>query len=534
MATGKLPPRQKMIGMMYLVLTALLALNVSREILDAFVTVNTGLENTGRGIDKDIGGLYAEFDARKSVDPMRVMKNWQKAQQARQLSKAINQHLDLLKKRLIRETEGFKQKEEDTIRLAYVDNKDNYDIPTQILIGASEDGSMGEARILKNKLNAFSTQLLELLNPESRKNVHLNIDTKDPLGEPELKTWELKTFYNSPLAATVTLLSKIQDDVKSAESDIVDALLRETEADIIPFDTVAARVVAQSNYVLLGEEYQADIFLAAFNKTLTPQIYLGKFDPATGKMTGTYDSVKVDRGIGKYTSTANREGFMEYNGVINMRTPKGQLMQFPFKSEYIVARPALTVSADKMNVFYTGLENPVSVSVPGVPNEKLRITCDNGILTPQGGGKFIVTKPQPGKSHIVVTADMGNGQVRNMGSIEFRVKSLPKPYAYASGITGSNPTKAVLQASSGIIAKHGPDFEFEASVSILSFTIEITYNMNGMISELPINNGPVFNQASKKALGQVRRGDRVTITNIKAKTADERIVTLDPITFKVQ
>jgi gliding motility-associated protein GldM len=533
MASGKQTPRQKMIGMMYLVLTALLALNVSKEILDAFVTVNAGLENTGAGIDRDITALYAEFDARKSVDPLRVSDNWNKAQQAKKLSKELNTYIDQLKKRLIRETEGFSNHEEDTIRLQFVEAKDNYDVPTNILVGPVEDGSNGEARVLKQKLTKYQEQLLGLLEPETRKSINLNIDTRDPVNEEELKTWELKTFYHSPLAASVALLSKIQDDVKSAESDVVDALLRETEADVIPFDTVAARIVAQSNYVLLGENYEADIFLAAFNKTLKPQIYLGDYDTATGKMRGAFDSVNVERGVGRYLVPASSEGIKQYNGVINMRTPKGKLMQFPFQSEYIVARPALTVSADKMNVMYAGLENPISVSVPGIPNERLRVSIDNGILTPKGNGQYVVTKPKPGAANVRVIAEI-DGKTRDMGSIKFRVKPLPKPVARLSCLSSpaSSISKAQLLACPGLIPFYDPNFEFNAVARVVSFTIEQPA-ASGASSEMNCS-GAAFPQKGKENFNKLRRGDRITFTNIKAMGADGNIVTLDDITYRIQ
>ncbi|MGL5890387.1 MAG: gliding motility protein GldM [Bacteroidia bacterium] len=532
MATGKQTPRQKMIGMMYLVLTALLALNVSKEILDAFVTVNTGLENTAIGIDKDINALYAEFDSRKSVDPARVGTNWKKAQEARKLSKEMNHYIDQLKKRLIRETEGFSNREEDTIRLSFVEAKDNYDIPTNILTGSSEDGSNGEARVLKLKLETYKTTMLNLLEADTRQSVNLNIDTKDPVGEEELKTWEMKTFYHSPLAASVAILSKIQDDVKSAESDVVDALLRETEADIIPFDTVAARIVAQSNYVLLGENYQADIFLAAFNKTLKPQIYLGDYDAATGKMRGAFDSVNVERGVGKYSVPASSEGIKQYNGMISMRTPKGQLMQFPFQSEYIVARPALTVSADKMNVMYAGLENPISVSVPGIPNEKLRVSSDNGVLTPKGNGQYMVTQPKVGFLHISAVAEI-DGKMRDMGKIQFRVKPLPKPTARLSGLQTQTSTisKSQLIASPGVIPYYDPNFEFKATARVVSFKVEIQ-SSSPISSDIPCTGGG-FSQQAKDSFKNLRRGDRVTLTNIKALGADGNIVSLDDVTYKI-
>lgn len=532
MASGNISPRQKMIGMMYLVLTAILALNVSKDILDAFVTVNNGLENTGRSFDKDISALYAKFDEKKSIDPLRVVNNWKKAQEARRMAKDMNEQISSLKKLLIRETEGFSKKEEDTIHLQYVEKKDDYGIATNLLCGQSEDGSDGQAHDLKVKLEAFKKNMLALLSPEAQKSMHLSIEMEDPKDDPEYRTWEMKTFYHTPLAADVTILSKIQDDVKAAESDIVDALLRETESDIIPFDTVAARVIASTNYVMQGEQYQADIFLAAFNKTLAPQILIGKYNPATGKMEGTYDSVSVNNGLGRYTVDASKEGIMTYEGVINMKTPKGVIMRYPFKSEYIVARPALTVSADKMNVMYAGLTNPISVSVPGIPNEKVRVSCSNGQLVPLGNGKYNVIKPAAGKCIVSVVAELDSGQTRNMGNMEFRVKRLPKPLATVSGVNGSKATANQLNSSPGIIVKYDEGFDFDAKASIVSYTYEV---MSNSIASMPKPiSGPLFNSAFKTATQNLKKGTVVFLDNIVAVGPDGQQVRLDPITIKIQ
>lgn len=536
MAGGKLSPRQKMIGMMYLVLTALLALNVSKEILDAFVTINAGLENTGSSFDKDLAALYARFDEKKSVDPLRVTPNWEKAQEAKRMSKELNQYIDLLKKRLIRETEGFANHEEDTAKLMYVDGKDNYDVPTDILIGDSEDGSAGESRILKDKLNAYEKDMLALLPENTAKQLHLNIDTEDPVDGGETRTWEMRNFYHSPLAASVTILSKIQDDIKSAEADVVDELLKATDSDIIPFDTVAARVVAPSNYILLGEDYNADIFLAAFNKTLVPQVYIGDYDPATGKMIGGYDSVNVDHGLGKYKLTTDKEGVMTYEGVINMKTPKGTYMQFPFQSQYIVARPSATASADKMNVVYAGLVNPITVSVPGVPNEKVRVSCDNGTLTPLGGGKYNVTAPKTGRPcKINISAETDSGSVRPMGVMEFRVKQLPAPLVYPSGATPQRTSAASLANSLGLVCTYGPDFNFQATASVVSFSMDIM--APGGTSFLYSKEGLTGNQipqAAKDILRNARRGTKVYFYAINSVGADGNRVKSPDCTYVIQ
>ncbi|HET6992746.1 MAG TPA: gliding motility protein GldM [Bacteroidia bacterium] len=523
MAGAKLSSRQKMIGMMYLVLTAMLALNVSKEILDAFVTVNNGLENTGHSFDKDISSLYAKFDEKKSIDPLRVQTMWAKAQEAKKLSKDIGDYIDQMKKMLLRETEGYKHKEEDTIHLDFVDGKERYDIPTNILCGQSEEGTDGQAHVLRGKLEAYKNSLLNLLPPAEKAAMHLSIESKDPTDGGEFHTWEMKTFYHTPLAADVTILSKIQDDVKGAEADVVEALLRQTDSDIIPFDTVAARVISPTNYVMMGDTFKADIFLAAFNKTLKPQILLGKFNPLTGKMEGAYDSVPVNNGMGKYFVDANKEGIFTYEGVINMTTPKGKVMQYPFQSEYIVARPALTVSADKMNVMYAGLDNPITVSVPGFAAEKTHVHVNNGVMKPLGNGKYVISglkaAMKPTTCDVSVTVTTDKGEERSMGTMQFRVKNLPTPIVYPSGVTTMRTSAASLYGCPGLVCKYGDDFNFEARAYVIDYSLDISDKSGQKFSSEGIK-GFTLPPAAKTVLKNPMRGTKVTFYDVHAKGAD--------------
>lgn len=534
MAAGKLSPRQKMIGMMYLVLTALLALNVSKDILRSFVVVNDGLENSEKTFHKDVTNLYAKFDEKKTIDPQRVIENWKKAQLARKMAQELGQYISGLKKNIIRETEGFKNKEEDTIRLAFVDSKDNYDASTYIMIGESEDGSTGEARKLKDRLNKYRQDMLALLPPEDQKQINFTIDTEDPKNpeEEEERTWEMNNFYHAPLAASVTLLSKIEADVKSAEVAVVDALLKNVDADVIPFDTVSARIVAQSNYVLLGEDYQADIFLAAFNKTLKPQVFVGDYNTQAGKFNGGFDSVNVAGGIGKYSVKASSEGMKKYSGVIKMKTPKGKVMEFPFESEYIVARPALTVSATQTNVMYAGLVNPISVSVPGIPNEKLNISINNGTLVKKGNGLYDVIGPKIGTADVSVTAKMDDGTTRSMGTMKFRVKRLPVPVASFAGISTSSGKKSAseLGGALGLVLTYPPDFEFNTRPTLKSY--EMTTIVNGVVVTKKYFS-PSIDETMRTALRGMRRGSILIVENIKAVGADGVEVSPNSITIKV-
>lgn len=197
MSSGKESPRQKMIGMMYLVLTALLALNVSKDVLDAFVVVNNGLENTNTNYAARNEVLYAEFDLAKSIDPVRVTPNWKLAQAIKEHSAELTNYIDQLQKELVSSTDKIEKKVADTLKMSNIESKDNYDIPTNILIGESEDGSGGSSRELKNKLIAYREQLSSCILPKDKKNIKLDIDTQDPVNTSE--NWEMYNFFHRPL-----------------------------------------------------------------------------------------------------------------------------------------------------------------------------------------------------------------------------------------------------------------------------------------------------------------------------------------------
>lgn len=519
MAEKKLSPRQKMIGMMYLVLTALLALNVSKEILNAFVVVNTGLELTLENFDEKNKQLYLTFDEQRSLNPVKVKPYWEKAQQVKKLSAEMHGYIESLKKKIVMETEGLSAEVADTMKLSNVQAKDDYDIPTNIMIGNSEDGSAGASRELKLRLNGYRDALFGIVDPEDKPLLKLNIDTRDPQHSETNENWENHNFFHSPVAAVVTILSKMQTDVRNAETEVVDLLLKKVYENDLKFDTVTAKVIAQSNYVLLGEEYKADVFIGAFNKTINPTVLTGDYDAAAGKFIGSYDSVPVSRGMGKYTTKTSKEGFVKWGGTISLKSPKGKVLSYPFESEYIVARPALTVSAEKMNVMYEGVENPVSVSVPGVPNERLSVSIDNGTMRATGNGKFTVTNVRAGTATVSVMATMENGEKKNMGTIAFRVKNLPKPVARIGELTEDGKmAKNLLIAQQGIRAFY-EGFDFPAIPNVDEFTV--TAYVRGVPVSKTIR-GYLFPEDLKTMWAGLRRGDKVFFEEIKAKGPDGR------------
>lgn len=532
MAGGKETPRQKMIGMMYLVLTALLALNVSKEILNSFIVVNTGLENTNLISGKKTENLYMEFDFQKGLDPVRVQPLWAKAQEAKKATQELYGYIEDLKKRLIRETEGIEKSIADTLQLANVSSKDNYDIPTHIMIGESEDGSKGVARELKEKLNAYKEKLLSLVDKDVRTSLQLPINTADPVSKDgAISNWETHNFYHSPLAASVTILSKLQTDVKNSEAEVVSHLLAAVDGDALKFDTVVAKVIPQSNYVLLGEEYKADVFIAAFSKTQMPSIKVGNYDLESKQFSGNVDSLPVEGGQGKYTVAASREGIMKWGGVISIKSPKGKVLSYPFESEYIVARPALTVSADKMNVMYMGVANPISVSVPGIPNERLQVSITSGTLKSLGNGKYEATGVKGPNASVNVSAKMENGETRNMGSISFRVKPLPKPYATFAGQTGGKINLERVKITTFVKTQYGDDFEFNITPTLVSYDLSVF--SRGQLADGGSAKGNYLTPQMLQLTKNLRKGDKIFISNIKAVGPDGLSRMLDDVTLTV-
>jgi len=512
-------PRQKMIGMMYLILTALLALNVSKDVLDAFIVVNNGLENTNKNFTAHNDELYAQFNLAKSVDPVRVTPNWEKAQNVKKQAAGLISYIDDIQNKLVAETDGVSKQIADTLQMANINSKDNYDIPTNIMIGSAEDGSNGLSHDLKNKLVGYKKLLSNYILPLDRKKVEIGIDTENPPKNDNNENWEVYNFSHRPLVASITILSKLKNDVKNAESTVVDYLLKQVDEGSLKFDTVAAKVVPQSNYVLLGEEYKADLFLAAFNKTKNPEIEVGS------------SKINVQRGLGKYNVRTSKEGMVSYSGTVKVVAPSGKEMIFPFKSEYIVARPALTVSADNMNVFYAGLDNPVSVSVPGIPNERLSVSIDNGKIKPLGNGKFSVTVMSGTQANVAVVATMENGEKRNMGTSTFRVKRIPKPTARYAGLTADgNLSKSEIEANQGVIAFY-EGFEFKATPKVSNYTVTV---MSGGNAEDFPQSSNMFDVKLRNRISKLKRGDKFYINEIKAVGPDLIPVKLSGLMIKVK
>jgi len=517
-------PRQKMISMMYLVLTAMLALNVSKDILQAFTVVNDSIVATNNIFEGKANFYYDQFEKAKLLQPEKVNENYIKAQDVKSAAKALRAYINTIKYEIVGKVEGLsvdevKAMEADKTKsfLAQVNGKDNYDIPHNYFFGESEDGSSGcKVAELKQKIVEFKKKMTTLLGPKLMVGVALGLDVEKEYPNLEgdgTNNWQITNFAHTILAADVTMLNKLILEVSNAESGVVQKLYESIGAEGFAFDKVEAKVIAKSNYVLTGDKYEAEIFVAAYDSKQQPKIYVGSgVDSTTNTVIGAAETIEGENGVGKLERAATSLGEQKYGGVVEVISRSGVKSSYPFSASYFVAQPSATVSADKMNVFYIGVENPVTISVPGVPNDKVRASISNGSLSPAGNGKYIVKVTGGAEAVINVTAQMTGG-AKPMGQTRFRVKPLPTPIPKLAGKISGNFTKAEILAQPHILAVL-ENFDFELRYNVVSFVF--TYR-NAAGDLLDINgSGMMLNPQMQEKIRAAKRGDRFMINDIKA------------------
>jgi gliding motility-associated protein GldM len=503
-------PRQRMISMMYLVLTALLALNVSVEIINAFIIVNESVETTNANFGKKIEGTYSNFEKAYIGNPGKVKEYYDKAQKAKQYSNDMVNYIKGLKYELISRTESISIEEASKLDIKKIKRKDNYDTPTTYFIG-KEGSRSGKAYEFKNKINDYRSKMLDLIDPKYKALLDkgLGLKTNEDYRDKDNKKqdWEEHNFYRTITVAAITILNKTVADVLNTEFDIVNQLYSSVSADDFTFDKIDAKVIPASNYVLLGDQYQAEIFVAAYD---TKSSITAEINGAT---------IQGDSGMVLYKAAASSEGLKKYKGQINVKTPFG-LKSYSFENEYIVAKPSATVSADKMNVFYIGVDNPVTVSVPGVANESVTPSISIGNMKKLGGGKYIVRvdNATAGAKAIVSINANFDGKTKSMGKPEFRVKRVPNPVPSIGGVEdGALIDKSRITTAGGIVAQL-KDFDFELVMFVTSFTMQTI--KGGDLSPKLLSKGNKFTTEMLSMISQAKRGQKFWFENITAKAPD--------------
>ncbi len=521
MAGYKETPRQKMIGMMYLVLTALLALNVSKQILDAFVVVNESMETTNENFSKKLDNTYAKFKIQYQLNPNKVGPYWDKAQQARLLSNNLAKYVDSIKYVVIQRTEKLPTlADAKKLPLRKAERIDNYDTPTRFFIGSSNDGSAGEAKILREKIESYKKQILDLVDPKYKTTIKIGMDTKGPFYDRDgnKQNWEMHNFYRTILAATVTILNKIEAEIYNAEFDVVNNLFSTISAEDWKFDEIKAKVIPKSAYVFMGDEYQAEILVAAYDTKQNPDVrYAFGADTLTPANFNGATKLEGSQGVVTLKIGGSSEGLKRFAGIIKIVSPMGDTMSFHFKDEFIVARPAITISPTKMNVFYIGVDNPVAISVPGSP-ERIIPSVSVGSIRSEGKEYIVSGLPNSAREAVITINAVFSGKSKNMGSYTFRLKTVPDPIIKIAGKNEGFISKSLLVASPILVPTMPPGFDFDLKYQVTSFVFS-TSTSAGEGNDIKVQ-GNRLTPEILKTINNARRNQRIWFDEIYVKGPD--------------
>jgi gliding motility-associated protein GldM len=547
MGGGKETPRQKMIGMMYLVLTALLAMNVSKQILQGYLSVNESLVTSYKNLDENNSRVTKAFQASLSGNAA-AKPYYEKAAEAQKQIKEVGDYIKELKAVIVAHVEPTALENEkiaDTLNLRRMEKMDDYDGPSHVLgLGEPKSPEKGKhtAYELKQKMTALHDKLVAIVDgmqkdPKTKflqddyEGIKKKFASIKPVDSKRVEdgvefNWEMDNFYHLPLAAVICNLNKFQSDLKNVEAEVLLTFSAASGKLAIKFDAIKARVVAPSSYIAAGQQYQADIFLAASSSKLAEgdmEILVGvDSTAAAGGAKGTV--VPVVGGEGKYSVGTGGEGDQTYKGVIKYKNPDGTFKYYPFSGEYKVAKSGASVSADQMNVFYAGVPNPVTAAAAGVSPADISVSATGaGVrVTPKGNGKYEFNFSGTGECNVSVSAKTKEGVKSQGPPVKFRVKPLPKPELKLSGkFAPQELKKSELGMISGLGAGAN-GFDFQANYVVISW--EVVGKSNGKLGS-SAGNGNNLDATAKQVLSKADVGSKVYI-DAKIKGPDGKLTSV--------
>ncbi len=443
-------PRQLMINLMYLVLTALLALNVSAEVMNAFFSLDKGMKDSRLIVEKNNDAMQAAIVKGAADYPSTQAEEYKnRAIQTNKLTAEFVAYIDGIRNTLFEKAGGQNPKVPDQPR-----DIRNKDITTKMFVNDGL-GAEIEAKIMDTR-----EQLKKLADEDAVAVGGISLDIEKLPEVTKAKNWSELKFKQMPVSAVFPLLGKIQSDAKSSASAVLNYCATKVQGEDLKFDKFIPGVAPEKNYIILGEDFKADVFLSAFSS---------KADNISINVGGR--SLPLKEGIGTFTERASSVGERKYNVSINIKNPTtGKTETVSKEFSYEVGQRSIAVALDKMNVFYIGVPNPMSVSAAGVPSSQVKVTASGVNVSAGGGtGKYIVNATTPGEATITVS---GGGVTQ---SFPFRVKRIPDPNPRLGGNAknkGGSMGNGEFKAQGGVSAIL-EGFDFDAKCDVVGF--EMTY-----------------------------------------------------------
>lgn len=489
--------RQKMINMMYLVLTAMLALNVSTDVLVGFDFMEESIDRSIKSSKYKNQSALADIQKYAAANPQKASPTLAQAESFRIQTANLIDYIQSLKEKIVAQKGGT---------LTDIRQKDDIDAASQVMLGAG----FGEGSHLRKQIDLYRENVLCFITDSLKRDaVKQNLTTK-VTGELNVAglAWENALFNNMPTIAAVTLLSKMQSDILDAETEVLNTLYRNIDHRDFRVNEINACVIPISDHVIRGGRYAAKIILAAEDSTKRSVIEVN------GK--------RLQSDV--YEIPAAQVGEHTLAGHIDLENGDGHVTRFPFSQKYTVVEPSATVSATMMNIFYAGYENPVSISVPGIANHRISATMSNGIISRKDNEEWIAKPAKVGSDAVITVSAEVNGKVQTVSTNTFRVRALPLPAPYLKidagerYLGGKIKRESLLQTTeveAGIF-----DDLLNISFAVLGFDIRLS---NGGMTQYETSEGNRFSKKQLELIRKMRRGSSFNISNIRVKGPDGTI-----------
>ncbi len=527
-------PRQRMITMMYLVYTAMLALNVSAEVVEGFRSVGTAMTNSNINLQTKLDDTYANFDMALQNSEDKVRLQYDKAQEVKALSHQLESYIDSLEYEFIGKltdkadvildkhnpkatrTINFRNSDgtlnHDSIKVAlqlggftWMEKglDDTHEAPKFFLQGTTTADGIGSAIHLKEKVIAYRQKVKEILGEDSAK-VNFPFDVEQTFLNKDKKevTWEQKNFDEVVAGAGLVTLIRMKAETMNAEFDAVNMLYKQVSKGDFSFDKIALISRPKSTYIIRGGVYETDINVAAYDSRQ-------KFNATVNGQ----QLISNDSGSVHYRTVCNNVGQQKVNVTAYVTSPDGGTKEYTYSDNYFVAEPVGVISLDNMQVMYSGIENPLTASVPGVDgrNVEVKILEGQGKLNKvEGNGKYMIT-PANGCKKIVlgVDATIEKGKTTRMNTLTFKVKPIPAPEITVAGFkNGAKVSRKSLTSGVTVTARAQEGFEFKiprGSIRVMSLEV--------FVGNKPFNfNGSTFEPDGLSAIRNANRGDNIYIT----------------------
>ncbi|WP_297163417.1 gliding motility protein GldM [Porphyromonas sp.] len=492
--------RQKMINLMYLVFIAMVALNVSSEVLSGFVLVERSLTHTIEGAQQSNDNIMKSLSTAYANNPSKAESSYHKGLELTAYADSLYNEIDQLRLLIAQEADGKDANPNDVAR------KDDMNAPTTVMLNPlTRRGAK-----LRESIDAFRTYTTQMVRSDSRRE-HISemLSTEGAGG----LSWEQQIFENIPTIASLTMLTKLQSDIRSVEGDVLSDLVQNIDSGDLRVNKIAAQVIPRSQLVMQGSQYEASIVLSSYDSTRVPKIVVN-------------GSTLPESAEGVYRVTATKAGTFPISGYIETELPDGTAVKQPFQSEYYVTEPFATVAPTLMNVLYAGINNPISIAVPGVPSQNVTATMTNGTLTRQGNGW--VAKPAKIGTPAVITvmAKQADGRTTKMAETSLRVRALPDPLPYiqytdANGATkrfkGGRIAKRDLLTANGIGAAIDDDL-LDVPYQVVRFQLLFFDSVGGVIPE--VSNGSTFSTRQRDKIRNMAKGKRFFVSEVIARGPD--------------